>query len=231
MTLYAARVRIGEAVLPVPAASLAALAEAYGGLGLPVSAVHDRSEVVVGESRLRFETGDGSPFHHFALLVPGDRWDAALAWAAGRLDLLLGASGETVFRFDFWDARAVYFHDPGGNIVELIAHRGVAETGRRGPFAGEELVGLSELGLVADPATAVAGLPLPLWAGTPDRPDALAFVGEKARTLVIARPGRGWLPTGRPAEPHPVEVVIVADRAAVLDLEGHLIRLVREVGP
>jgi len=27
----------------------------------------------------------------------------------------------------FWDAQACYFHDPAGNIVEFIAHRGLAE--------------------------------------------------------------------------------------------------------
>ena len=40
----------------------------------------------------------------------------------------------------------------------------------------------------------------------------LAFVGEKARTLILCRAGRPWLPTGRPAEAHPVEVVLVAGR-------------------
>jgi hypothetical protein len=164
----------------------------------------------VGETRLRFRGEKGGAFYHFALLVPGDRFDAALAWARERVELL----GD-VFDFDNWDALAVYFHDPAGSIVELIAHHGLEENGRSGKFAAEELVGLSELGLVGDRAALLRNLEergLELWSGSIDEPDGLAFVGEKARTLILARPGRGWLPTGRPAEPHPVE--------ARLDLDG-----------
>jgi hypothetical protein len=160
----------------------------------------------VGETRLRFRVEEGGAFYHFALLVPGDRFDASLAWARERVEVL----GD-VFDFDNWDALAFYFHDPAGNIVELIAHHGLEENGRDGPFAAEELVGLSELGLVGDRSALLADLEdrgLELWSGSIDEPDALGFVGEKGRTLILARPGRGWLPTGRPAEPHPVEFLL-----------------------
>jgi catechol 2,3-dioxygenase-like lactoylglutathione lyase family enzyme len=173
-----------------------------GGLGLPV----EGEEIVVGETRLRFALEAGGAFYHFALLVPGDRFDAALDWAQERVELL----GD-VFEFENWDAKAVYFHDPAGNIVELIAHRGLEENGRSGPFVGEELVGFSELGIVGDPPSLLSQLEaqgLELWSGTVDEPDRLAFVGEKGRTLILAPPGRGWLPTDRPAEPHPVEYVL-----------------------
>jgi catechol 2,3-dioxygenase-like lactoylglutathione lyase family enzyme len=160
----------------------------------------------VGETRLRFRLEEGGAFYHFALLVPGDRFDAALAWARERVELL-----DDVFDFDNWDARAVYFHDPAGNIVELIAHHGLEENGRDGRFAAEELVGVSELGIVGDKERELELLELrglELWDGTMDEPDRLAFVGEKGRTVILASPGRGWLPTGRPAEPHPVEFVV-----------------------
>jgi catechol 2,3-dioxygenase-like lactoylglutathione lyase family enzyme len=171
-------------------------------LGLPVA----NGAVRIGETTLRFEPAEGEPFYHYALLVPGDRFDASLAWARERVELL----GD-VFDFDNWDALAVYFHDPAGNIVELIAHHGLEENGRAGAFAAEELVGLSELGLVGDRRAKLADLEergLELWSGTIENPDTLGFVGEKGRTLILAPPGRGWLPTGRPAEPHPVEFVL-----------------------
>jgi catechol 2,3-dioxygenase-like lactoylglutathione lyase family enzyme len=171
-------------------------------LGLPVA----NGAVRIGETTLRFEPAEGEPFYHYALLVPGDRFDASLAWARERVELL----GD-VFDFDNWDALAVYFHDPAGNIVELIAHHGLEENGRAGAFAAEELVGLSELGLVGDRRAQLADLEergLELWSGTIENPDTLGFVGEKGRTLILAPPGRGWLPTGRPAEPHPVEFVL-----------------------
>ena len=184
------------------------LRDFYGGtLGLPL----DGDAILAGETRLRFDVEDGDAFYHFAFLVPGDRFDDALAWARERVELL----GD-VFDFEAWDARAVYFHDPAGSIVELIAHHGLEEDGRTGGFAAEELVGFSELGLVGDPPLLLGqleGTGLELWDGTIDEPGRLAFVGERGRTFILAPPGRGWLPTGRPAQPHPVEAGVELDGA------------------
>lgn len=191
-------VRFAEVTLDAPLD----LRQFYGGeLGLQL----DGDAIVVGETRLRFRVEEDGAFYHFALLVPGDRFDAALAWAGERAELL----GDDVFDFDFWDARAVYFHDPAGSIVELIAHHGLEENGRAGGFAADELVGLSELGIVGDPPELLNQLEtvgLELWSGSVEGESSLAFVGEKGRTVILAPPGRGWLPTGRPAAPHPVEL-------------------------
>ena len=195
-------VRFAEVTLAAPLD----LRDFYGGeLGLPL----DGETILVGETRLRFGVEAGGAFYHFAFLVPGDRFDTALAWAQGRVELL----GE-VFDFEDWDARAVYFHDPAGNIVELVAHHELEKNRRRGAFDVEELAGFSELGIVGDPPRELRMLEsrgLRLWDGTIEEPDRLAFVGEKGRTLILAPSGRGWLPTGRAAEPHPVELVLELD--------------------
>lgn len=158
----------------------------------------------IGASRLSF-SGEGDAFYHFAFLVPGDRFAAAEAWAAERVELL------ATIPFAAWDARACYFHDPAGNIVELIAHGGIGEAGRSGPFAPGELLAISELGLPgADPAELEA-FGLPAW----DRFDPLVFCGRRAHTLIAVPVGRGWVPTRRPAEVHPAQV-------GVSGLEGEL---------
>ncbi len=200
--------------LRAPEVGLAALSDFYGvTLALPATSSADGSSFQVGETTLEFVAGSGTPFYHFALLVPGDRFEAALAWARRCAALLPGpASGDVVFDFDFWQAKACYFHDPAGNIVELIAHRGIAETEADGEFRAAELVGLSELGLVGDPPAMAESLAqhleLAVWDGTVEQPGGLAFVGERARTLILAPQGRGWLPTGRPAELHDLDVLV-----------------------
>jgi catechol 2,3-dioxygenase-like lactoylglutathione lyase family enzyme len=177
---------------------------------------------------------DSRPFHHAAFLVPSGRFDAALTWARARFDLLAHA-GNVVVAFPAWRARACYFHDPAGNILELIAHDDeVAGAGSGAPFSPRELAGVSEIGLVvADPAAAAkplrAELGLELWAGGVEGPAALGFVGRRARTLILSAPGRGWLPTGRPAEIHPVTVTIAGAAAdAEVAIGPHVICTVRD---
>ena len=169
-----------------------------------------------GETELEFAAGEGEPFYHFAFLAPPSRFDELLASTDGLLPY--PETGEVLFDFDNWDAKAFYFHDPAGNIVEVIAHQELDETG------------LSELGLVGDTRAMAAELQklgLELWDGTLDEEGQLAFVGEKGKTLILAPPGRGWLPTGRPAERHPVEAELTGSSAGEVELEGGLYRISR----
>jgi catechol-2,3-dioxygenase len=227
--------RIARAELAVAAARLDEVAGFYAQtLGFAAERRDGRVVIPVGADVLELvATADGTgPFHHFALLVPGDRFDAARAWLGERVELLAREDGETVFAFDFWDARAVYFHDPAGNIVELIAHAGTAERGAAGDFSAAELAGLSEVGIVVDdPAAAVAmlerDLGLELWSGDAAQ---LAFVGAKAHTLILAPPARGWLPTGRPAEPYAVTVTVTGGAAGAVVLAASPARSVRRSG-
>jgi catechol 2,3-dioxygenase-like lactoylglutathione lyase family enzyme len=198
-------------------------------LGLPL----DGDAIVVGETRLRFEPGDDAAFYHFALLVPGDRFDAALAWAQERVEILADSAGERVFRTeDEWNSSAVYFHDPAGNILELIAHHGIEENRAGGAaFGAEELVGFSELGIVGDRRLLLErlrALGLELFRGTVDEPNRLGFVGELGRTFIVAPPGRGWVPTERPAEPHPVRALVSAPHRGKVDVGDGLYELTSE---
>jgi hypothetical protein len=62
-----------------------------------------------------------------------------------------------------------------------------------------------------------------LWDGELDEPGRLAFVGERARTLILCPQGRGWLPTDRSAEPHPVKVVLSGPPTGELRVGNHRI--------
>lgn len=171
--------------------------------------------VAVGSDELWFAEAPGSsePFYHFAFLLPGDRFAEGRDWLRSATPLLARAgSDETTLAFPDWNAHACYVLDPAGNILELIAHHGHAENAATGPFSASEVVGISEIGLVAgrlpDAATALAAAGLRLWAGDVHGPEALGFVGAQTYTLILSARGRGWLPTGRAAESHPVTATL-----------------------
>ena len=190
--------------LQAPAALLPELAAFYGErLGLPgcTTATARRGGRGGGDDAGASRPPQGAPFYHFALLVPGDRFEAALAWCRERVELLPDReTGDPVFDFTNWEAQALYFHDPAGSIVELIAHRGIGEAGATGPFSPDELLGVSEVGIVCDPPSLAAG------------------AGARARARGVGRDGRGrGAPRvrgreGADADPLPGGAAVAADR-------------------
>jgi catechol-2,3-dioxygenase len=191
-------------------------------LGLAGAGRDDRLDLSVGSAELCFDaaTADVEPFYHFALLVPGNRYAAAHEWLGAQVPLLAHPDdGRTVFEFDFWDAQAAYMHDPASNIVELIAHHGIDESPETHEFTAAELTGISEVGIVTADLPAAASqleeVGLELWSGAVSGEGAaLGFVGRRSQTLILCRPGRPWLPTGRAAESHPLEVVVATGENA-----------------
>src|SRR5438874_703720 len=111
--------QILQARLQTAAASSPALERFYrDDLGL--AAADGSGAFRAGPTVLEFEpVEDGRPFSHFALRVPRNRFAAAREWLGGSTELLASrGTGETTFRFDFWNADACYALDPGDNIVE-----------------------------------------------------------------------------------------------------------------
>jgi hypothetical protein len=216
---------IRRAELPVAAGEMQALRAFYEGWG---SLGDGGCSLAAGSGQVAFVPAEGRPFHHFALLVPGDRFEAARSWLAARAPLLAEpGSAETTFRFEDWDALACYVVDPAGNIVELIAHAELCRSGRGGPFDPGELCAISEVGLVVDDRSAVLGgleaRGISLWSGS-SGPGGLSFVGRKGHTLILVAPGRGWLPTGVAAQRCAASVVVaVGDTSVAVSVaEGSL---------
>jgi hypothetical protein len=220
-------VEIARVVLAAPGDALGLLEAFYGrALGLPVAREGERLAVHVGDGRIEL-VPDAPAFYHVAFLVARERFADAHAWLGERAPLLPHAeSPSTVFDFPAWDAQACYCLDPAGNILELIGHP--EAHGGAGPFGPDDLLAISEVGLVTPDPVAGAealerGLGLRVWSGDPR---SLGFVGRKAHTLILSPSGRGWLPTGRPAEPHPVEVELRGAGPGEVRLPGapHVVR-------
>ena len=228
--------RFVRVILEADESRAGALREFYAGaLGL---AAAGPNAFLAGATTIEFRpVAQGEPFYHFALRVPRNRFAAAQAWVGSHAELLPDEeTGETRFDFTFWNAEACYVHDPCGNIVELIAHHELPEeTPGGGPFSGGELLGVCELGAAGSDVPAMARalgtLGIELWDGTIDEPGRLAFMGGRDGVVILAPLGRGWLPTGRPSEPWPVDAVVAGARDGEVVLLGtqHRVRTVESV--
>ena len=168
-----------------------------------------------GATRLRFEPGPGV-CSHVAVNVPPERFEEAVEWARERAPLI-----QDDVPFPDWRARAAYFFDPAGNLVELIARE-------RAP--GEELfLEVSEVGLpVEDVGAAVDWLEteLGLRHFSGDRRNFSA-VGDDRGLFVVVPVGRHWLFTEEPAPDAPLRVTIDSQRGGELVVpgSGHVVKL------
>lgn len=100
------------------------------------------------ELEFRRHNGDLDPFYHFAINIPANKIEEALAWLKPRVQLLwLDDFQSNIAAFNNWNARSVYFLDPAGNIVELIARFDI-DNATDEPFSPKQFLDVSEIGLV-----------------------------------------------------------------------------------
>jgi catechol-2,3-dioxygenase len=192
--------RIDE--LTLDASDLAPLYEFYAGdLGLPVvRRSPDLLALRVGATQLQFRRAAGKPFYHFAFNVHPSRFERARATLAALTPLLHDSDGEEIFDFRSWNARASYFYDPLGNIVELIARRDLSHM----PVPPDPgWMSASEIGLVTDdvPAlTARIGREIGLPVYRESAGESFAALGDAEGLLILVQRGRVWYPeTGKAA--------------------------------
>lgn len=183
-------------------------------LGLPAAhRTPETLEIVSEQWSLTFRAAPPGwhGIYHFAFNIPENQFDAAKSWLAARVALNTGPDGIDTFYFEDWNAHAVYCTDPAGNIVELIA-RHTLPNASEAPFSGDQLLAISEIGLVVEnvPAAVQAlqeemDIPIYRGAGNPD----FTAVGDEEGLLIVVRRGRRWFSdSSKPAEALPTKMTI-----------------------
>lgn len=198
-------------------------------LGLPTSiSPQGHLGIQMGETRLSFEAGTPLPGpYHLAFDVPEHSFSEARNWLLSRLPLLQEAGQDRFFSED-WNADMLYFTDPEGNILELIARHTLP---RPAPPSQESnpgaLLNVSEVGVaVTDvPATLQSltdhfGVGAYLSYSTSFTP-----VGTPHGLLILVAAGRPWFPTRQAALPLPMRVLTRVPRAGQLTLSGGLVQI------
>jgi catechol-2,3-dioxygenase len=179
-------------------------------LGFPLlSADETMFSFQAGESILEFERDDSGvePFYHFAFSIAENKLEKAIEWMKPRHPLLTQSkTGRQIIHFRRWNAHAVYFMDPAGNIGEFIAHH-TLDTARPGDFSLDDVLYNSEIGIVTPNVNqTVDTIKDPL--GIRDVPGAspvFSAVGDAHGYFIVVKRDRVWLPTDDvAAKTHPV---------------------------
>jgi catechol 2,3-dioxygenase-like lactoylglutathione lyase family enzyme len=168
-----------------------------------------------GKTTLIFKQTDNEekPFVHFAFNIPSNKIEDALRWLKNKVELFwIDDYNSHVAEFTNWNARSVYFLDPAGNIVELIArvdlHDEVDE-----PFSSQHIRNVSEIGIVFNAEqfdvsvnAILQQYQLKYFAKQPPLKHFRA-IGDDEGLFIIAPEHRNWYPTNIASGIFPLSVV------------------------
>ena len=113
---------------------------------------------VAGNAELEFiYSKEADPFYHIAFGIPNNKLHAAVAWVKTFTSLLPYSAKEEIADFSSWNAKAFYFHDNNGNILELITHYDWQLTSA-GQFSAARITGICEVGIVVDDVVDVTNM-------------------------------------------------------------------------
>jgi catechol 2,3-dioxygenase-like lactoylglutathione lyase family enzyme len=193
-------------------AQLGELMDFYHGiLELPIAWSNENGfGIQCGDGMLEFAAGGEENYYHVAFNIPSAAIEAAAAWLEELGIAILPLEGKRIVDFPNWAAKSVYFHDPAGNILELIARERLELPGGK-PFGSDSIVGISEMGLPTDSmATVLQALEsqIELARFWNPGPSFAAMGDDRGLFIVVDSKEKLWIPTMVPALPFPFEADI-----------------------
>lgn len=167
-------------------------------------------DLQTGNSILSFQLVEYPvPAYHFAFNIPkGTLAHAKKFLESKEINLIHDPETELdEFEFKDWNAKSIYFFDPGMNIVELIERDSVATSS-----SGFKLLSISEVGVPVENVTATAenfcnenGVSL----YEKDKPtENFTAVGDEEGMVIFVKEERFWFPTNIPAINDELEILI-----------------------
>lgn len=185
------------------------------GLRFPVvSASKDELVLQAGATRLRFTRWKPSsaaasiPYYHFAFNIPENKLEEAKRWVESFAELGREA-GNDISRSEAWNSDSVYFLDPGGNVLELIARHTMDNAIDRPFDPHQDVERISEIGLPTQSVPyAVNELQKLGMLSYQGRNDSFNPVGDEEGMFIVVQPGRRWHFTSLTAECYPFAVEV-----------------------
>jgi catechol-2,3-dioxygenase len=151
------------------------------------------------------------PVYHFAFNIPENKFEEALERTSKQVSLLPVEPDRFVADFEAWNAKAFYFYDNNGNILEYIVRFDLRNPINK-PFSGLEINSIDEIAVVTGNVEELAKrlvkkCDTELFSKQPLR-DNFAAVGDDHGLLIISEENRHWYPTETPARKYFSEIKI-----------------------
>ena len=180
------------------------LATFYAGiLEVPVHQITGGFCIQLGTTQILLQkaAAGAAPYYHLAFSIPANQIEAARTWLKPKVELLwMNDYKSDIADFVNWNAKSVYFFDPAGNILELIA-RFDLNNARQDVFGGQSLLSVNEVGLVFPAGNFDASVSalrqqfdLPYFIKQPPLPQFRA-IGDEEGLFIAVPGGRNWYPT------------------------------------
>ncbi len=163
-----------------------------------------------GRSKLCFQQRATATPYHFAINIPSRQEAAALSWLRERV-AVQAFTGEDIVDFPNWQAKAIYFYDPAGNIVELIARRELNYPDQQ-PFSAEAFLEVSELGVGTSNIESVyrslqEATGITIYDGSFER---FCAIGEPtALFITVDYRSKKWFPVDDPVHASPFQATLL----------------------
>jgi catechol-2,3-dioxygenase len=185
-------------------------------LGLKVS-FQDKEKIsfIAGTSTLTFIRSEKtSAVYHFAFNIPPHLLDEALHWVRLRCPILPVSNGEEIADFVSWNAKAFYFIDNNGNILEFIARYNLNII-IDGHFDSSCILSVSEIGIVTDDVVAERQkishkYNIPIFS-KPPLADNFTAMGDDHGLFILSKTARPWHPTHTEAQSYRSQISFESD--------------------
>ncbi|MBZ0201674.1 MAG: glyoxalase/bleomycin resistance/dioxygenase family protein [Ignavibacteria bacterium] len=162
----------------------------------------------IGTSTLTFNKSSSNekPYYHYAINIPENQIHDAIQWLSLKVSLI-EYEKSSLIDFPNWNAQSVYFYDPAGNIVELIARHDLDNASQE-LFSSKSLLSISEIGMPVEGVKAFhdtlsTQLGEKLWSGNLD---TFAAIGDQEGLFIVVTTHRNWFPTNKPCYSFPLKV-------------------------
>ena len=170
---------------------------------------------LAGQSTLTFiKSHKLNPKYHFAFNIPRNKLDEAIKWISAKLDLIKNADNGIVTNFESRNAKAIYFFDNNGNILEFIARFDLDNDSDK-PFCISSIQSISEIGIVADAPIKLADKLVEennlYFFAKGSKSEKFVALGNDNGLFIIVETNRKWYPTEQQAEKHYTKIKITTD--------------------